>query len=466
MVNTINPADCDRVTVYAGECRNFQDTEWITFNSGRRRSPDARDGNTWLIDVAHGSFWMRDDQVRNLVRLVPARPITRNDLPGVHWPGIHGDGERAGAEMMLDAVVEHLNANGGVPQSPDSTYGIPREDYTYVDWPATCAAEKAAADRAEADADRWRRAHEIVEGERDQAREQAAKMCRERDGWRECAESAERERDEARADRDHYRDSLGATVTERDEWKARAESAEARLADPYSQANQDAAAWDRVAAHPALRVDLLPDVEGSYADCVFERITQLAEVAEARTAPAVTKADIEECIYGSRRAGRQCDEQGFVPVHIQEAVEQLCDLFGVEAEQPVDPVEAKARELWEVSQGGGPFIVWEAMTETENVRFRRIAAHVLGQGAVMSISDRLDEIEARRAQANSSLNGRHMLVGKDVPEMLAALRAVLDLCELIEKAHAANPKQTYEQGMEVAAHKVRTVIAAALGEGS
>ena len=84
----------------------------------------------------------------------------------------------------------------------------------------------------------------------------------------------------------------------------------------------------------------------------------------------------------------------------------------------------------------------------------------------MSISDRLDEIEARRAQANSSLNGRHMLVGKDVPEMLAALRAVLDLCELIEKAHAANPKQTYEQGMEVAAHKVRTVIAAALGEGS
>ena len=45
----------------------------------------------------------------------------------------------------------------------------------------------------------------------------------------------------------------------------------------------------------------------------------------------------------------------------------------------------------------------------------------------MSISDRLGEIEVRRAHANSSLNGRHMLVGKDVPEMLAALRAVLDL---------------------------------------
>src|SRR5699024_7625088 len=94
-------------------------------------------------------------------------------------------------------------------------------------------------------------------------------------------------------------EALGDAERDRDEWKARAEAAEARLADPYSQANQDAAAWDRVAAHPALRMELLPDVEGSYADCVFERITWLAEVeeavtemkpavdAEARTTPAV-----------------------------------------------------------------------------------------------------------------------------------------------------------------------------------
>lgn len=45
----------------------------------------------------------------------------------------------------------------------------------------------------------------------------------------------------------------------------------------------------------------------------------------------------------------------------------------------------------------------------------------------MSISDRLDEIEQRRAQANSSLMVRNMLTGKDVPDMLSALRAVLDL---------------------------------------
>ena len=88
---------------------------------------------------------------------------------------------------------------------------------------------------------------------------------------------------------------------ERDEWKARAEAAERELADEYSEANQKAAAWDRIRAHPALRRNLLPDVEGSYADLVFERITWLAEVAETVTelqsAPAVSRDDIEKAVH-------------------------------------------------------------------------------------------------------------------------------------------------------------------------
>ena len=88
----------------------------------------------------------------------------------------------------------------------------------------------------------------------------------------------------------------------------------------------------------------------------------------------------------------------------------------------------------------------------------------------MSISDRLDQISARAETVvgltlgDDNARDAYNLVEDAVPDLVAALRAVLDLCELIEKAHAANPKQTYEQGMEVAAHKVRTVIAAALGE--
>lgn len=68
---TINPADCDLTTVYAGECRNFPNTAWVRFDSGRRRASEPADGRAWLVDYGNGSYWCRDDQVRNLVPLVP-----------------------------------------------------------------------------------------------------------------------------------------------------------------------------------------------------------------------------------------------------------------------------------------------------------------------------------------------------------------------------------------------------------
>ena len=52
----------------------------------------------------------------------------------------------------------------------------------------------------------------------------------------------------------------------------------------------------------------------------------------------------------------------------------------------------------------------------------------------------------------------------DVPRMVAALRAVLDVCDGLEEAHRANPKQTYEYGLEEAAHQVRNAVEAALRE--
>src|SRR5699024_2146710 len=137
----------------------------------------------------------------------------------------------------------------------------------------------------------WRDSYAIAAVRLEQARERAWAAERQRDEAQERAEVAERERDEweekyldtdkalhdmrrerdavvaraehrraaavARADqlRDERDDALSAGLEalgdaerDRDEWKARAEAAEARLADPYSQANQDAAAWDRVAA--------------------------------------------------------------------------------------------------------------------------------------------------------------------------------------------------------------------------
>ncbi|MFI8590132.1 hypothetical protein [Dietzia maris] len=109
----INPADCDRTTVYTGECRNFADTEWIRFDSGRRRSPDPRDGNTWLIDANNGSFWMADDKVRNLVPLVPAAApaVSRADIEKAILPHILGPGN--GTQDLIDDV--HALLSGSDP---------------------------------------------------------------------------------------------------------------------------------------------------------------------------------------------------------------------------------------------------------------------------------------------------------------------------------------------------------------
>lgn len=52
----------------------------------------------------------------------------------------------------------------------------------------------------------------------------------------------------------------------------------------------------------------------------------------------------------------------------------------------------------------------------------------------------------------------------DVPRLVAALRAVLDVCDGLEEAHRVNPDQAFEFGLEEAAHQVRNAIEAALGE--
>ena len=252
---------------------------------------------------------------------------------------------------ILDLVLEHLNRAHPKPEpmSADSTYGIPREDYAYVDWPATCAAANERADRAESDRDRWRRAHEIVEQERDQARQAH------REAWKHLDAAADRVVHEQTRAEDAERD--------RDEWRSRAEAAEARLADPYSQVNQDAAAWKRVAAHPALKIDLLPEADHTYAGGVFERITWLAEAAKARTAPAVTRAGVKNAIDTCFALAPK--------INTQVISDAVCDFLGVEAE-PADPVEEKARELYRAAT---PDAQWETVAN----EYRRIAAHILRQ---------------------------------------------------------------------------------------
>ena len=150
------------------------------------------------------------------------------------------------------------------------------------------------ANHPKSDTDRWRRAHEIVERERDQARESLHEACKVAQSYKvdayqatERAEAAERELDE---------------------WKSR------------------------------------------------------AEAAEARTAPAVTRAGVKNAIDTCFALAPK--------INTQVISDAVCDFLGVEAE-PADPLLDKAQEFAALAD-------WE-LTDREAELLHTVAAHVLGQ---------------------------------------------------------------------------------------
>lgn len=265
MKNTINPADAKPGEVYEGTAEGER---WTL----QRLAPGCalpwrgmpRDPH--LTEYPVEGTWFSDPGVSDLQRLVPASPVTRKDLPSI--PHVFGN-ERNGADKYREAVIEYLNAIGGV-----------------------------AADDA-----RWRRAHEIVERERDQARD-------ERDKWEE-----------------KYLDT--------DEALHRA----------------------RASLHEACKVAQSYKVDAYQA-------TERAEAAEARTAPAVSRADVAEALS-------RCINPEMWNVTFPSVVSEVCDLFGVEAEQAVDPLLDKAQEFAALAD-------WE-LTDREAELLHTVAAHVLGQ---------------------------------------------------------------------------------------
>ena len=212
---------------------------------------------------------------------------TRDDLPDhvairdVDY--MHGDGTRSRViDLTLDMVVGHLNANH--PKS---------------------------------DTDRWRRAHEIVEGERDQARD-------ERDKWEE-----------------KYLDTDEALHRARASLHEACKVAQSYKVDAY-QATERAEAAERE----------------------LDEWRARAEAAEARTAPAVSRADVAEALS-------RCINPEMWNVTFPSVVSEVCDLFGVEAEQAADPLLDKAQEFAALAD-------WE-LTDREAELLHTVAAHILGQ---------------------------------------------------------------------------------------
>lgn len=116
-----------------------------------------------------------------------------------------------------------------------------------------------------------------------------------------------------------------------------------------------------------------------------------ARRAEARTDSAVSRADVEKALDTGIRGttdGGLIDQDTSIPSGecVRLAVDAVCDLFGVKAEQAVDPVEAKARELYGVANAG---VSWDAVIKSADEgnrvdrevarEYRAIARHVHGE---------------------------------------------------------------------------------------
>lgn len=256
---------------------------------------------------------------------------TRDDLPHQHevWDnfvaGKHSDVFHAvGADDLgevLDEIVDHLNAHHPKSQQYDCGETIDalnrNRDALIENRDKSISSLQRLLANTECHEDRWRRAHEIVERERDTARDQWKK-------WEHKANEAEREVSTWRTSTESAHSDFLQAAHDRDKWRAR------------------------------------------------------AEAAEARTAPAVSRADVAETLS-------RCLNPEMWNVTFPSVVSEVCDLFGVETEQAADPVEVKAQELCREAfpdhgWGNAPWDTEDYWLPIEN-GFRRLAAHVLRQEA-------------------------------------------------------------------------------------
>ena len=121
-----------------------------------------------------------DDDLSDLVHLVPSRPVTRNDLPSaLRMESVCGPLESDDVTWRdaLDMVVSHMNADGGIPEGTDWRS-------MWVQAVRERDEARDALDRAQSD---WRTATRTgMEME-----DRAEKAERQRDEWQERAENAE-----------------------------------------------------------------------------------------------------------------------------------------------------------------------------------------------------------------------------------------------------------------------------------
>lgn len=208
------------------------------------RNNPRQEHSEWrlLPELGVQALWAGDGAVKNLVPLVPARQVTRDDLPSAAnatgWGVLTAD-EQHLVHKALDGVVAHLNANGGVPtESREWKY----EDMPHciVDWSGAFPSSLELSRKQRENLARYlngklgrsfphNSTHAGSSGKSccEDAAQSAAevdRLTRERDEAREQRTRYREERDEqwrgrvkAEAERDELQAKLNAAERERDE---------------------------------------------------------------------------------------------------------------------------------------------------------------------------------------------------------------------------------------------------------
>ena len=174
------------------------------------------------------------------------------------------------------------------------------------------------------------------------------------------AERAERERDAAVARAEQAENARDTATTRAEQLEREIKRLHKVIDEKVREANESADYQEQIDAElrsAGVRVEL----------------TDPPTVSVPAVIPPVSRADVAEALA-------RCLNPEMWNVTFPAVVNEICDLFGVEAEQAVDPVEAKAKELWEVAKPSAN-ATWSGTNELAKEQFRKVAAHVLGQEA-------------------------------------------------------------------------------------
>lgn len=316
---TINPADCPPDLVYMGIVNGRRE---VMCRFPHRELPWETFANVHA-----------DDSVSDLVPLVEARPVARDDLAienrvaAMLSETVEASWHKRAA-LILDAVVEHLNGRGGL--------GIDTRE----------PLERALRDREAA----------VARAERAEARVRQIESR----PWTIALD-------------DKASPVMLPAVT-RDEVTSALRAVD-RAAEKVGDTSKYGDLADAVLAL----------VSGSDRAVHVVRESDIVAVKVERV-PRPNGSHRWDSCDGSGSAvpdgdGAADNARKMVDLRAKGLVSALAVRRAIEAEQAVDPVEAKAKELYGAYHGQHPAVPWPSLNSVGREKFTRLARHVLGQEA-------------------------------------------------------------------------------------